>query len=467
MKSTHMENKEGLALALLSFCLTLVWVITTRPLNTPDEPAHLQAIAEIQQTHKLPEVHVDYSRTALGDLGFTAGSEIIRGYARSLEMHDPFILMPYESMQPPLYYVAAAIASAPADGNPVAIMYISRIVAALFGAGTVFFVWAATRQFAPEAPVWALSAGGLVMLMPQVCFNSASASNDSAANFAAAAGFYVWFRGLRDSKYDPWLLKAGALVGLGILAKLTTVALVPGLGVLWLVKLLQRQSNRGSSGLVGYGMWLTVGAGAGVTAVCGWWLVRNYIVYQDLSGSSEAFKLYRNYFQAVDFSNVQVIPGLLLGTWSSTWGIFGWMSRPLPDTYQKASSVLSACLILASAFTSIYLTRRRAASVRAEGRAWVGGADPINRPMIAIMLVVSIALIASFVLFNGSIGFQPQGRYLFPMMVPASLLFTGACRALPPTRMARLLAFTPPVLWLVFLNAVGLVLAAAPRIFPY
>src|SRR5205814_817857 len=145
-------------------------------------------------------------------------------YTRAQGKTDPYILSPYEGVQPPLFYLAAGLASQLVPPDPVAVLYASRLVAALFGAGTVYFCWAATRQLAPGAPHWAVAVAGVVLLLPQFCFNSASAANDSAANCASAAAFYFWFRGLRQPDYDRLMLRAGAAVGLAILAKLTALA---------------------------------------------------------------------------------------------------------------------------------------------------------------------------------------------------------------------------------------------------
>src|SRR4051794_34540781 len=50
-------RQPGLALAVISFGLGLVWAAAVGPLGAPDEPAHLQAVMQVRKLHILPEVH--------------------------------------------------------------------------------------------------------------------------------------------------------------------------------------------------------------------------------------------------------------------------------------------------------------------------------------------------------------------------------------------------------------------------
>src|SRR5687767_8674393 len=221
-------QRMGLLLAVASVTLNLIWVAAVKPLQAPDEPAHLQAVMEVRNKLIIPEVHYDLSYPEGRVIG-NPGDKSARDYAERLGFTDPFFLIPYESMQPPLYYLIAGILALIVPPDPQIVLYLSRCIAALFGAAAVYFIWAATRQLAPRAPGWATMAAAAVALLPQFCFNSATAANDSAINFCGALMFYVLFRGLRQPSYDPFLLKAGGVFGLAVLAKLTAIAFLPGL----------------------------------------------------------------------------------------------------------------------------------------------------------------------------------------------------------------------------------------------
>jgi hypothetical protein len=77
-------------------------------------------------------------------------------------------VVPYESFQPALYYLAAAFVSQLIQPYPQMILYIGRLLAILLGAGTVYFCWLTTKEFAPEAPIWAIGVAGVVALLPPI-----------------------------------------------------------------------------------------------------------------------------------------------------------------------------------------------------------------------------------------------------------------------------------------------------------
>jgi hypothetical protein len=54
-------RQPGLILAILNFCIGLVWIVVIQPLDAPDEPGHLQAIMQVRKQHIIPEVHYPVS----------------------------------------------------------------------------------------------------------------------------------------------------------------------------------------------------------------------------------------------------------------------------------------------------------------------------------------------------------------------------------------------------------------------
>src|SRR5437764_13798438 len=110
--SLHRPNNWiGLVLAGASFVLLLAWAFAVRPLNAPDEPAHLQAVMLLRETGRLPEIHFDFSAHSPATVVGQPASIRARMYAQALGIRDELVLTPYESSQPPLYYICAAAAS--------------------------------------------------------------------------------------------------------------------------------------------------------------------------------------------------------------------------------------------------------------------------------------------------------------------------------------------------------------------
>ena len=339
---------------------------------------------------------------------------------------------------------------------PQTLLYTGSVVAAAFGSATVYFCWAAVREVVPGAPHWAIAVAGVVMLLPQFCFNSASVGNDSAAAFAAALAYYVWFRGLRDPRADPWMLGAGAALGLAVLAKLTAVALVPGLALVLLFRAGPAFRAATWPARVGRVAALTAGTVAGTLAVCGWWLVRNVILYGEPTGTRDALLFYTG---GAAFVKLHLeVPAsraeFLRSLWESIWGRFGWMDMSLPaDLYAQAGTVTAGLLTLTGVVAlvriGLWVARRRPVAPV----AWQAG---------VVMAAVAVALLISFVQFNRTVAFQAQGRYVFLLLLPAGMLLTGGLQALPG-RALKVGAISLVLIGMAWLNLIGLALVAVVR----
>ena len=413
--------------------LLLAWVAVIRPLNAPDEPAHLQAVMTVRRAHQLPAIHFVFSAPD-SDHGAPLpgqGDAGVQAYTAGLRRGD-YVRIPYESMQAPLYYLAAGLVAQVVPPDPPIVLYVSRLVAALFGAGTVFFVWAAVREIAPDLPGWALAAAACVALLPQFGFNSATASNDSAFNCLTAAAFWTWLRGLRDPAFDPRGVGAGLAFGGALLAKLTGAALAPALALALLFRAWHEvPPTAGLGARLARLARLAGGAALGAAVVAGWWLVRNWFVYGDPTGSRDAFRFYHGRFQQLDFFDPASRAQFFQWTWESFWGRFGWMSLRLPEPWYWGAGAL----LLGTAALSGAAVVRRVRAARAGGPPIA----PFAWQVAAILGLASLGLVASFVEFNLGVNIQPQGRYLFGLLLPWALVLTGGLAALPRTPRGRAL----------------------------
>ncbi|MGI8588255.1 MAG: DUF2142 domain-containing protein [Chloroflexia bacterium] len=445
----RLARHPGLQLAVVSFWLGLLWTSADKPLDAPDEPSHLLAVMQVRVAHILPEVHYDFSQDPGGRIVNTPVDAATLAFAtRYGHADNPYKMAPNESVQPPLYYLAAGLLSQVIPPDPQAVMYLSRLLGVLFGAGTVYFCWAATRQLAPAAPMWAIGAAGAVALLPQFCFNNASVSNDSLVNCLAAMAFYIWFRGLREPRYDPWMLRAGAVVGLAVLAKMSALVLLPGLALVLLFRSLPagRVPFRADVWLR-QGICLSGGAVAAALAVSGWWPVRNFFIYGDVTGLAGIVRYNRGKLQLLDLTMPSVQATFIRVTWDSFWGYFGWLTTQLPQELYNQAAVLSVVLGSLSLLCGLwrFAVRRRGRPVPV--LAWQG---------MVVLLTVTLAVCAAHVEFSATVAFQPQGRYLFQALLPASLFLTGGLYALPRRSAHKALALGLLLVWLGLLNMVGL-----------
>src|SRR5439155_22538133 len=106
------------------------------------------------------------------------------------------------------------------------------------------------------------------------------------------------------------------------------------------------------------GLGLVLGGGLAALAVCGWWLVRNMIVYGEPTGSSDAFRFYHGRFKQLDFFDPTSRTTFFQNTWESFWGRFGWMSLRLTDVLYVLTGALAVVALTLSILAGILALRR-------------------------------------------------------------------------------------------------------------
>jgi 4-amino-4-deoxy-L-arabinose transferase-like glycosyltransferase len=439
-------------LAVISFLVGLLWIAVMQPLDAPDEPAHLQAIMQVRKQHILPEIRYAPGKPESNIIG-PPGDPETRAYIAKLlpklPVNDQFILLPYESWQPPLFYLAAGLVAQLVPPEPQTVLYVGRLLAILFGAATVYFCWLTTRELHPEAPMWAIASAGVVVLLPQFCFNSATAGNDSTVDLTATAAFYVWIRGLRHPEFDRRLFGAGAMLGLALLSKLTAIALIPGLALVILFRMFQvRPSASGLGNWLKRGLYMMVGAPLGTVLVCGWWFVRNGFTYGEPTGTHAALRFFTGKFIKADFTLPRTAGDLLRYTLENLWGRFGWNDITLPQHVYQFCNSAALFLVSLSVLAGI------AAFV-----LWAAGrrSPDATGQVLLVFLAVGLTLLAGYIQFNKSVAYQPQARYFFIMLLPGALLVTGGVYALAARRAYRVAAFGLLFIGLALLNALALV----------
>jgi hypothetical protein len=439
----------GVWLAGLSFLVSLFWVAAIHPFAAPDEPAHFLAVLQVRNYHILPEVHYDFSQDPRGLVVNTPVDPAAMEYIRAQGQGDPVRAKPNESFHPPLYYFIVSLLTLPLPADARLLLYASRLVSALFGAGTVYFCWAAAREFAPRSPVWAVATAGVILLLPQFCFNRSVVTNDTAVNCAGAAVFYLWFRGLRDPEYDRWMLRAGLAGGLAILASLSGAVLLPGLALVILFRAFQVRAITGRWRARGRrALRMVVGAGVAGVAVAGWWFIRNIFIYGEPTGLQNAVRYAKVTYPLMDFNDPAVRENFLQSIWKSSWGVFGWFDQLLPDVlYQQAGFFAQIGLSLSLLALAILCVRILLRRTHLPTHAWQAS---------LVMALVAITLVSSDIQFSATVGFQPQGRLLFLVLLPAGLLFTGGVYVLAPGRVIKVVALSVLIVWLAYMNAVSL-----------
>ncbi len=115
-------------------------------------------------------------------------------------------------------------------------------------------------------------------------------------------------------------------------------------------------------------------------------------------------------------------------TWLSFWGYFGWLSRPLPWPAYGLAGVLTFVAIGG-------LVRRGLAALH---RYRHGLTTPADRLLALALTAMALLLMQVWLPMLGQ-SWQPQGRYLFPGLLPIGcLVVLGSEAALPPVWRRRL-----------------------------
>jgi 4-amino-4-deoxy-L-arabinose transferase-like glycosyltransferase len=446
-------RQPGFVLAVINFCVGLVWTAVILPLDAPDEPGHLQAIMQVRKQHILPEMHLQPATSTTREIIWPPRDPetvaYIRKIRQELPVNDHNLVIPYKSVQPPLYYVIAGSVAHVAPADPETVLYIGRLVSALFGAATVYFCWLTIRELAPNVPLLAIAAAGVIALLPQFCFTNAHAANDSAVNLMATAGFYVWIRGLRHPEFDRRLFGAGAVLGLALLSKLTAVVLIPGLVLVILFRMFQaRPSVLGLTNWLKRSLGMIAGATLGVVLVSGWWFVRNLFIYGEPSGTkTELYQVAGNLVKA-DFNNPRTAGDLARYTLENLWGRFGWNDITLPQGMYHFCNTAALALVCLSVLAGIgvfglWITRKRASNV-------------VTWQAASIFLATGAVILAGFIQYNAKVAYQPQARYFFLLLVPGALLLTGGLHGLAAKRALRLAAVSVLLMAFGLLNSLAL-----------
>jgi 4-amino-4-deoxy-L-arabinose transferase-like glycosyltransferase len=375
------------------------------------------------------------------------------------------------------------------------VLYFARFISLICGAFMVYFCWAAIRELIPDKPSWAVAAAAMVALVPQFSFNNVTAANDSTVNMMGTLSFFLWFRGLRRPDFDRRMLLSGAVLGLAILSKMTAAVLIPGIALTiffrafqgappaprprsvlnwWGARLSrfdymdgQTPDEQGEYNTVReqFGPWLRYvlrrfllmlgGATLAALLVCGWWLVRNQIIYGDFTGSEQAFRFYIGRFNVLNINDPGNFGHFIKLSWFSFWGIFGWFNIWLPDELFTNTFWVTMAFVALTGVALVWSVIRiiiRRTPV------------PAYRWQAAVVLVpVAILLIYGYIRFSTDVNWQSQGRYLFMLMLPLSLIFTAGIFTIIPRRLPRVLVTLIPVAWIAFLNAVGIALVYTVR----
>lgn len=287
----------------------------------------------------------------------------------------------YEGHQPPLFYALAAIVYKLHSS-----LFAVRALSALLGAALLPVAFLVARRALPERRWLWLGVAAVAGFIPMHLFIAGAAENDTLADLVLSTLLLACLAGW------PAML-VGGLFGLALLTKVTIY--LPAL----LIVLSLREVRK------------LMTAAATAALVAGWWFIRNGLIYgwTDLTVQARQAEVAGSQTQTGAFG-LEALSNFVATSFHSFWGQFGWMSIPLPERDYR---VLIAFTLLAIIGWAI--ARQLPHGWLPLGLTWTG--------VVAGDLIYNLKFL------------QPQGRYLFPALVPIALFYVFGLAALFPRRL--------------------------------
>ncbi|MEO8084310.1 MAG: hypothetical protein ABI780_10840, partial [Ardenticatenales bacterium] len=433
----RISPRAALTAVVVSHIALAQWfAATTPPWETPDEPWHMGYIVWLRETGGLPPP--------------------------TLAMLDTPVRQ--EASQAPLYYVAAAVATAPwsfgrdqltaafvenptrfkgvglaprqhnfalhgpwdaADRAIIRALRAARAVATLFGALAVLAVWRLTRIVRPGRPWLAVGAAALAAWTPQVVFLSGAASNATAVAALAtlALGAAIAFPRRPSARGAAGL---GALYGAAMLAKSSALALGPIVALAILVGAWRAAEGRIGAAEGRIGAAARRAAPWAALALCaallcgGWWYVRNVVGYGTLFG--RALHLAMPWAHRTPHGVGRLIDDHAFDLlFMSYWAVFGWGTIRFPAAVYAVVRAMCFAAALGLAWSAARTLRRTTLRrIAVDETAWAYGL------CAAWALTVFVALVAWMRVVEAS-----WGRLLFPALGAIAVLLACGLERLP------------------------------------
>lgn len=440
-------------LVLLALLIEAIYIYVVPPWQGPDEPRHME-----------------YALLLARDVppGSPAGLAIQRELIASMEAHQfwryGYAINPYDpahppqtlddiwpghahqTHQPPLYYLLAGrlLRFIPQAGIE-AQMYLLRWFSALCGAGVVLIAWFASRHFFSAGMSFAIAS--FIALLPMHAFINATVSNDNLTSLFTAAIFLVGARSLREGLTPARFLGMSAAGALAMLTKRTgfiapAAVLLLSAGALW--PAVRRRAEGRFSGRRALLILLLV--------LCGCVLIFLALLTIGREAVAAAWRFFHLPPDVIElFSSgayaeaIRKTPYLYYSrvVFESFFARFGWLNIRLGEGWYVL--LMAVCLLAGAGLVAGLLRLRRPNA---------GPERDLFRPLCVYLLTAAagyLLIIGKELLFlSYRFGVVPQGRYLFPAVIPLATLFVWGLSALIPARHHRTAGRAGLALWAAF-----------------
>lgn len=358
------------------------------------------------------------------------------GYVRALAVgkrlparNDPDFAT-YQWHQPPAYY---AIVSGVYREGLVPMRGVSMAMAVL----SLWSIWSAARLLWPDRPKVHLLALLIPALTPMRQATLASVGNDAGAEMMVSLGLYALLLIVLRGLTYPRLIGISLLMALGLLTKVNTMLLWPvALGAIWYAARDVALARRIGVTLIPVCAALIIAAP---------WLRHNLVHYgqplplrafqDEFAHTSRAADWIGKRDLRVDLWSGDLRPGMTMTAIDYQTLVVNWTARTfvaaftppslqsigVPRFLEPPAYIVYYALLVTGLIAGAYQWSRRPAHTQG------------YRASFALLAALLLLVVLSFVGFTQTY-FQAQGRYLYPAILPVSLIWALGIDGITPPR---------------------------------
>ncbi len=427
--------------------LSILWLFLLRgvmysaiipPWQAPDEFRHFEYIRLIMDNRRL----VDYD-----DLSQPLQEEIIASMVDHRYWRFGYTPLPYDPSdpprtfeevvppvyahmlyQPPLYYALAALWLLPfSEANVTTQLLVARLFSVLLGASTVIVAFLTIRQVFPDEPFMTIGVPMVITILPMHTLISSSANSDNLAELLVSLTVLALVRVVMHERVLlatfavplllvlAWFTKRTALIGLPL--ALASLAI-------WFWSRRIRLSGRL---LLGLATVLVL-----ILLPTLWALSQGYLD-SFLAQAKAHLIIPKSVGEVVQEGGVlsrAAIPlylDFLVVLFESFWARFGWMNVSVAPAWYRAAGMATLVALLGLLLFAIRALKGEISLSREKCGAIIllGLAVPIALAFILAGMVQVRSIVPEAL---------PQGRYLFPVIVPLVFFLLLGWREVVPQR---------------------------------
>jgi len=446
-----MARRPYLVLLMLFVALSLVrgavYAVLVPPWQGPDEPKHFEYVRLLHQLRRPvnwgdvdpaleAEIIASMDRYRFWELGWYEDSAGKR-------FSQVFGVMSHKLEQPLLGYLPYAVTLEVLSlHDTVTQLYVMRLLSVLLGALITVVAWFTVVELFQDNWCYITGIMTFIVFLPMHSFMLGMVNSDHLAELFAYLVLFVLVRILRRGITLWRLFEAVVFASLGALAKRTALLVIPviGVAVRW-SRIWAALAGLGVVGVLALFLWRS-----------GWQIVDQALVklrpvlehayryYLFLPSEQFPFTFDRRFFEP---EALPVYQRYFVFLFRSFWGWFGWLKVPLSSWLYALLGVISIAAFLGLLALVV--------------RAWQGRLDwALWQKKTLVLFVVSVIFALLIVIareirnWDFEWGGYPQGRFLFPILLPIATLFFVGLLALVPERFQRQFTLGYVVSFVVF-----------------